>query len=138
MNVCRHSTCSVARVKLGRRRRSVPIAICPSSRANGAPKQKCMPQPKARWRLAQEPRDVVVAREHPHPGRVLVHGILGPQTVIEGVRVLDDLGEQWVELDGFGRGHQRSPIRNIAPALPSFIMTTSLLHRGREDAGEAP
>ena len=60
----------------------------------------------AEARVAQDERDVLVARQHPHAHRGLVHGVLGPQPVIERIRVLDDLGEEGVELDGLGRAHR--------------------------------
>src|SRR5262245_63550828 len=43
----RHSGVSAARLNLGMRRSSVPMAIWPSSRASGAPRQKWMPNPNA-------------------------------------------------------------------------------------------
>ena len=44
----RHSCPAPASARWGNRRTSVPIAICPSARARGAPRQKCAPAPKAR------------------------------------------------------------------------------------------
>ena len=48
----RHSIGSGTSVKSPIRRKSASNTTCPSTRASGAPKQKCAAQPKARWRLS--------------------------------------------------------------------------------------